>query len=100
MSQPLDALKLANQVRAQRSQLKKDLKKNPSMIVGVLSDPPDYVHTMNVETLLKAIPYMGRRKIEDVLKAARMSGRTQVGDLTAQRREEVAFVIRRYLPKR
>ena len=99
MSQPLEALKEANLVRKKRADTKRLLKRDPGAIVDLVKDPPDYLHTMKVETLLMAIPYIGRHKAELIRKAARMSERTELGDLTAQRREEVAFVIRRYLPK-
>lgn len=99
MSQPLEALKAANIVRKQRADIKRLLKRDPAMIVDLVKDPPDYLHTMKMETLLLALPHVGRMKVELILKAARMSGRTEVGDLTSQRRDEVAFVIRRYLPK-
>jgi len=97
MPQHLEALKLANEIRKQRAQLKQKIKEEPSLVIDLMQEPPEYIHTMKVETLLLAVPRFGRGKVDRIIRAARMSWKTQVGDLTAQRRDELTFVIRRYL---
>jgi DNA replication initiation complex subunit (GINS family) len=99
VTQPLEALKLANDVRKKRALLKLDIKRDPKKVLDLLKDPPDFLYTMKIETLLMAMPRFGKSRVTKIMRAARMASKAQVGDLTAQRRDELSFVIRRYLPK-
>jgi len=92
LEQRLDALSRANEIRSQRAQLKKDLKKGIKKIDQVLADPPEFIKTAKVIDVLLAVPNCGKVKSAKVLNRCRISPNKTVGGLSErQRRELVAF---------
>jgi guanylate kinase len=62
LTQRMDALKRANEIRTQRARLKRDLKAGRTQIHGLLLDPPEWLATAKVFDLLLAVPKYGRVK--------------------------------------
>ena len=56
LTQRMDALKRANEIRTRRARLKRDLKAGRAQIHGLLLDPPEYLATAKVFDLLLAVP--------------------------------------------
>ncbi len=56
MDQRMDALRRANEVRALRAQLKRDLKAGRVSIGALLLDPPPFLETAKVFDMLLALP--------------------------------------------
>ena len=93
------ALLLANQVRTQRSQLKKDLKAGRVDIFKLLEDPPEYIYSMKIMDLLLAMPKFGRDRVRRALTICHTPSHREVGDLTARQREGLVWGIRRAQPR-
>ena len=96
LQQRLDALERANQIRHERSQLKRDLKHGRVALVPTLTEPPEFLLTAAVLDVLLAAPKIGRVKANKALNRARISPSKTVGGLTdRQRAELVAAMVRR-----
>src|SRR2546429_1139332 len=61
LTQRMEALKRANEIRTRRARLKRDLKARRSQIQGLLLDPPEYLLTAKVFDLLLAVPKYDRK---------------------------------------
>lgn len=92
--QRMDALQRANQVRAKRARLKKDLKTGKEPMAGFIMAPPDYIKTMKVIDLVLAAPKIGRVKGYKVLQKTRISPSKTIGGLTNRQRSEIVTVLR------
>ena len=64
LTQRMDALKRANEIRTRRARLKRDLKAGRTQIHGLLLDPPEYLLTAKVFDLLLAVPEVRAREGE------------------------------------
>src|SRR5436305_12960556 len=73
LTQRMDALKRANDIRTRRANLKRDLKAGRVHIHGLLLDPPEYLETAKVCDLLLAVPQSGRVKVNRILTQRRIS---------------------------
>ena len=95
LTQRMDALKRANEIRTERARLKRDLKAGRMQIHGLLLDPPDYVATAKVFDLLLAVPKYGRVKVNRILNQCRISPSKTIGGLSERQRDElVSFLTR------
>lgn len=94
-SQRLEALKLANAVRTERAQLKRDLKAGRVRIEQVLASPPDCVHSAKVADIMLAVPRYGRVKVTKVLQRCRISPSKTVIGLSERQRSELIEALRR-----
>jgi|GEM_PF-1102363 len=93
--QRLDALAVANQIRAKRAQLKRDLKAGRSKLYQQIAEPPEWLHTAKVIDLMLAVPKIGRVKANKALVQCRISPSKTIGGLSErQRRELVALLTR------
>jgi hypothetical protein len=90
MDQRMDALRRANEVRALRAQLKRDLKAGRVSIAALLLDPPRFLETAKVFDLLLALPRHGRVKATKLLQNSRVSPSTTFGGLSERQRTELA----------
>src|SRR3954454_8384307 len=79
LTQRMDALKRANDIRTRRANLKRDLKASRVHIHGLLLDPPEYLETAKVFDLLLAVPKYGRVKVNRILTQCRISPSKTVG---------------------
>lgn len=95
LTQRMDALKRANEIRTQRARLKRDLKAGRIQIQGLLLDPPDYLATAKVFDLLLAVPKYGRVKVNRILTHCRISPSKTIGGLSERQRNELVSYLRR-----
>ncbi|HVF79955.1 MAG TPA: integration host factor, actinobacterial type [Solirubrobacteraceae bacterium] len=95
LTQRLDALNRANNVRTRRAALKKDLKAGRVSIHTLLLDPPEYVETAKVMDMLLAVPKYGRVKVNKVLQTCRISPSKTIGGLSERQRDELVRLLRR-----
>jgi transposase len=80
------ALAQANRVRSARAKLKADLRRGAVTLSDVLSDPPDYVETAKVITLLRAVPKLGPIKAATIMDVCRVSPSRTVAGLSERQR--------------
>ncbi|MFP5364661.1 MAG: integration host factor, actinobacterial type [Thermoleophilia bacterium] len=95
LTQRLDALGKANQVRSRRATLKRDLKAGKVSIHTLLQEPPEYVETAKVMDMLLAVPKYGRVKVNKVLHQCRISPSKTIGGLSERQRDELVKLLRR-----
>ena len=95
LTQRMDALKRANEIRTQRARLKRDLKGGRVKIHGLLLDPPEYLQTAKVFDLLLAVPKYGRVKANRILTHCRISPSKTIGGLSERQRNELVSYLRR-----
>ncbi len=95
LTQRMDALKRANEIRTQRASLKRDLKAGRRQIQGLLLDPPEYLLTAKVFDLLLAVPKYGRVKVNRILTQCRISPSKTIGGLSQRQRAELVAQLRR-----
>ena len=96
LDQRMDALGKANEVRALRAQLKRDLKAGRVSIGALLLDQPPYLETAKVFDLLLALPKVGRVKATKILQGCRVSPSKTFGGLSERQRAELAEHLHRY----
>jgi hypothetical protein len=94
LTQRLDALERANEVRTKRAQLKRDLKGGRTSIHTLLLDPPPYVETAKVFDMLLAVPKYGRVKVNKILTTCRISPSKTIGGLSQRQRDELVALMR------
>jgi hypothetical protein len=95
LTQRMDALQRANDIRTQRARLKKDLKGRRVSIHEILLRPPSYVETAKVFDLLLAVPKYGRVKVNKILAQCRISPSKTIGGLSERQRTELVSLLRR-----
>ncbi|MBJ7330018.1 MAG: hypothetical protein JHC95_08985 [Solirubrobacteraceae bacterium] len=95
LTQRMDALQKANEIRTRRAQLKRDLKGGRVSIHGLLLDPPEYVETAKVFDMLLAVPKYGRVKVNKILAQCRISPSKTIGGLSERQRSELVSLLRR-----
>jgi hypothetical protein len=95
LTQRMEALKRANDIRTRRAGLKRDLKAGRVHIHGLLLDPPEYLETAKVFDLLLAVPKYGRVKVNRILTQCRISPSKTVGGLSERQRGELVSYLRR-----
>ena len=96
LDQRMDALGRANEVRALRAQLKRDLKAGRVSIGALLLNQPPYLETAKVFDLLLALPKVGRVKATKILQGCRVSPSKTFGGLSERQRAELAGHLHRY----
>jgi len=95
LTQRMEALKRANDIRTRRARLKRDLKAGRASIHSLLLDPPEYLETAKVFDLLLAVPKYGRVKVNRILTQCRISPSKTVGGLSERQRGELVTFLRR-----
>ena len=95
LTQRMDALKRANEIRTRRARLKRDLKAGRTKIQGLLLDPPGYILTAKVFDLMLAVPKYGRVKVNRILNHCRISPSKTIGGLSERQRNELVSYLRR-----
>jgi hypothetical protein len=95
LTQRMDALKRANEIRSERAKLKRDLKAGRAQIHGLLLNPPEYLQTAKVFDLLLAVPKYGRVKVNRILAQCRISPSKTIGGLSERQRGELVSYLRR-----
>lgn len=92
--QRMRALELANEIRTQRAQLKRDLKAGRQTIEGLLLDPPEWLHSAKVFDIMLAVPKYGRVKVNRILNQCRISPSKTIGGLSERQRGELVTLLR------
>lgn len=95
LTQRMDALQRANEIRTRRASLKRELKSGRTQIHGLLLDPPEYLQTAKVFDLLLAVPKYGRVKVNRILTQCRISPSKTIGGLSERQRGELVSYLRR-----
>jgi len=93
--QRLRALRLANEIRAARAQLKKDLASGKMELAQILAQPPAYVRTARVRDVLLALPKIGSVKAGRILADCGIAHSKTLGGLTERQRTELLRRLRR-----
>ena len=86
----MDALRRANEIRALRAQLKRDLKAGRVLIGALLLRPPPFLETAKVFDMLVALPRHGHVKAAKILHSCRVSPSATFGGLSGRQRTELA----------
>ena len=95
LTQRMEALKRANEIRTRRARLKRDLKAGRVKVQPLLLDPPEYLQTAKVFDLLLAVPKYGRVKVNRILTHCRISPSKTLGGLSERQRNELVSYLRR-----
>ena len=95
LTQRMEALQRANDVRSRRAQLKRDLKAGRQHIHELLLNPPEYLLSAKVFDLLLAVPKYGRVKVNKILGQYRISPSKTLGGLSERQRAELVVLMRR-----
>ncbi len=89
LTQRLDALGRANEVRVSRAALKRQLKAGHVSVHSLLLDPPKSIETMKIVDLLLATPGRGAVKVHRILTQCRISPSKTLAGLTERQRAEI-----------
>ena len=95
LTQRMEALQRANDVRSRRAQLKRDLKAGRQQIQDLLLEPPEYLQSAKAFDLLLAVPKYGRVKVNKILGQCRISPSKTLGGLSERQRAELVALMRR-----
>ena len=95
LTQRMDALQRANEIRTRRASLKRELKAGRTQIHGLLLNPPEYLQTAKVFDLLLAVPKYGRVKVNRILTQCRISPSKTIGGLSERQRAELVAQLRK-----
>ena len=95
LTQRMEALQRANDIRTRRAQLKRDLKGGRVSIHQLLGNPPEYLETAKVFDMLLAVPKYGRVKVNKILQQCRISPSKTIGGLSERQRTELVSLLRR-----
>jgi hypothetical protein len=102
LSQRMDALGRANEIRSRRAQLKRDLKAGRESIHALLMSPPDWLESAKVLDILLHVPKYGRVKAQKTLQVCRISPSKTIGrpgegggGLSDRQRAELISMLRR-----
>src|SRR4029079_19690602 len=79
LTQRMEALQRANDIRTRRAQLKRDLKGVRTSIHALVTNPREYLETAKVFDMLLAVPKYGRVKVNKILQQCRISPIKTIG---------------------
>ena len=80
--QRMEALALANAIRSQRAELKRQLKRRERSLTELLTAPPEEAQTWHLLDALMACPRVGKVKAQKALRTAGVSPRKTLGGMT------------------
>src|SRR5712692_10130720 len=86
LDQRLQALRQANEIRASRAALKRELASGRVRIEDLLAQPPDFARTAKVNALLLALPKIGPVRAARLLRQCRIAPSKTVGGLSERQR--------------
>ena len=93
--QRLRSLQQANQVRAERARLKKELAAGEIGLVQILAQPPACVRTATVRDLLMVLPKIGSVKAGRILARCGIAPSKTLAGLTERQRRELTKLFQR-----
>ncbi len=91
--QRLEALARANEIRIQRSELKRGLRSGDERLEEIITDPPAFLHSAKVAELLMSVPKVGPVRAAKILEQCRVSPSKTVIGLTPRQRRELLEVL-------
>ncbi len=94
LTQRLDALERANEVRTKRARIKRDLKAGRVDFCKTLLSPPEYIQTMKLFDFMLSIPKYGRVKVNKCLTQCRISPSKTIGGLSERQRKEIVDLVK------
>lgn len=94
----MEALDKANAVRKERAELKRNIRAGRVDVAALIENPPDWLETMKVFELLKALPKVGRIKANTLMRKFKISPSKTVGGLSDRQRLELANGVRTRQP--
>lgn len=101
MSQPLEALQRANEIRSARAALKREVKAQEVKVAEILrAEIPDWLERMSVEKLVLSIPGFYRRTFHRTMCVAGAGPGATVGGLTKRQRLLVAARVEAWEARR
>ena len=95
LTQRMEALERANEIRTKRAKLKRNLKAGRAKPQALLLSPPDYVLTAKVADILLAVPKYGSVKVNRILSRCRISPSKTIGGLSARQRAELVSYLKK-----
>jgi hypothetical protein len=95
LTQRMEALQRANNIRSRRAKLKIELKAGRQSIHQLLLHPPEYLETAKVFDIMLAVPKYGRVKVNKILTQCRISPSKTIGGLSERQRGELVALLRR-----
>ncbi|MGI8920226.1 MAG: integration host factor, actinobacterial type [Solirubrobacteraceae bacterium] len=95
LTQRMEALQRANDIRTRRARLKIELKAGRQSIHQLLLKPPSYLETAKVFDIMLAVPKYGRVKVNKILTQCRISPSKTIGGLSERQRGELVALLRR-----
>src|SRR5690349_14428608 len=93
MSQHMDALARANEVRLKRSEIKRKVAEGELTVAEVLADPPAEVETMSISELLRAQHRWGNERTRKLCRALVISELRKVGSLTGREKDRISGML-------
>jgi hypothetical protein len=79
----------------QRAALKADLKRGRISITALIADPPEYLGSAKMMTLLRALPGCGPIKAARLLERCHVSPTKSIGGLTERQRSELIRALQK-----
>lgn len=95
ISQRMEALQIANEVRTYRANLKRDIKAGRANVVDLLLNPPERLDTAKLYDFLLAVPRMGRVKVNRMLRTCKISPSKTIGGMSERQRNEIVHYLTR-----
>ena len=95
LTQRMDALKRANEIRTRRARLKRDLKAGRVRSTGCCSIRPNTCSRPRSSTCCWRCPKYGRVKVNRILTHCRISPSKTIGGLSERQRNELVSFLRR-----
>jgi hypothetical protein len=93
MSQHLEALERANEIRSARAALKREIHEHPSGLLKVLRTPPEWLRAERVGRLLRYAPGLGPQRTRNILASIPVGEMRTVGNLTDRERAALLFKL-------
>jgi hypothetical protein len=93
--QRLRALRLANEIRSARAELKRELASGKIELAQIVARPPECVRTARVRDVLLALPKVGAVKAGRILADCGIAHSKTLGGLTDRQRTELLNRFRR-----
>jgi hypothetical protein len=97
MAQHLQALRQANEVRAKRYALKREIKARKVSVADLLREEiPPWLERMPLEEIVLSLPRFERRRFEGLMGEAGAAVNRQVGEMTRRQRYLVAEGVEKW----
>lgn len=97
MSQHLEALALAQEIRLGRARIKREVKAGERSVADVLGEIDEIAGGMPLRDLLLAVQGLGGKKVDQVIKDCQVKRDARVADIGLRtQRELIAKVVERY----